>query len=120
MAEIDPLQIQATASGIQVTWLGGLTFAGAVMGYFIKKFDRKMDAHEDKIDHREKEHARLELKLAENYATKDSLRVMFEETQNTNRETAARLEKSIDETKTGVNQLNSKMDNILMQVRHER
>lgn len=80
------------------------------MGYFAKKRDDRIDANEDAIEAQGKLHAALELKMAENYATKPTMIALFEATTAANEKAVARVEKRIDETNGSITKQGDKID----------
>lgn len=109
MAEID-------VSTGHAIWSGALTLATGIMGYLLKKRDAQIDKLGDANLASERAHSALELKVAEQYATKDSLSVLFQETQRTNKESNDRLEKRIDETKADIGKIDDKLDRMGSQI----
>ena len=81
----------------------------AVLG-FMSYFTRKRD---NAIDNNGKAITALELKIAENYATKPTVMKLFEEATLQTKDAVARVEKSIDATNTTVVKLGDKMDKIV-------
>ncbi len=75
------------------------------MAYFVKKRD-------DKVDENERAIAALELKIAENYATKPTVMALFQEATNQTKDAVARVEKSIDITNSSVGKLDTKIDKV--------
>lgn len=86
-------------------WSGILSVGIVIMGYFLKQKDERLTSVEKKTDD-------LKDVVLKDYATKESLRMLFQETQNSARQTAERLEKQIDETKAAVTATNVKIDNM--------
>jgi len=104
--------------GLAVT-LGGtiLGLAGGLLLYMLKKRDDRIDENDKEIDALEKrvnegEKKVLEDKLqaAKEYATKDNVRMLFQESQQANRDMGQRLEKQIDETKKEVKDTQTKIE----------
>lgn len=91
-------------------WSALLTAGLTVMGYFAKKRDDRIDANEDAIEAQGKLHAALELKMAENYATKPTMIALFEATTAANEKAVARVEKRIDETNGSITKQGDKID----------
>lgn len=75
------------------------------MAYFAKKRDAAIDSNQ-------KATAALELKMAENYATKTTVLALFQEATIQTKEAVARVEKSIDSTNLSVKDLNLKIDKV--------
>lgn len=91
-------------------WSSGLTFALLIMGYFIKRRDLEIDKNREATQDQRNDHIRLELKMSETYATKQSLSTMFQETQRLVTESNNRQEKMIDDVKREVEKTNGKFD----------
>lgn len=94
---------------VQILWGTGLTAWIAWMGRASKKRD-------DAIDATAKAVSTLELKVAENYATKTTVNQLFNEAVQQTKDAVGRVEKSIDATNAAVtnmsNKMDSKMDNL--------
>lgn len=75
------------------------------MGFISKKRDDKIDVNANAITN-------LELKVAENYATKPTVMALFQEATTQTKEAVARVEKSIDSTNTSVAKLDLKIDKV--------
>jgi len=86
-------------------WASILTIWLGVMGYFAKKRDQSIDDNGKAV-------TALELKVAENYATKPTVLALFQEATMQTKDAVARVEKSIDATNTSVGKLDSKMDKV--------
>lgn len=92
-------------SGGAALWSSVLTAGLAYMGYFAKKRDDKIDANQEAI-------VALELKVAENYATKPTMLALFDSATTQTKEAVARVEKSIDSTNASVGKLDLKIDKV--------
>jgi len=88
-----------------VWWSIILTFGLGYLGYLSRKRDSDLQRNATAI-------ALLELKMAEKYATKESLDMLFHETTRLNEAAIARVEKSVDGTNASVNKLDSKVDGV--------
>jgi hypothetical protein len=100
------------ASSAGIIWSTLLTIVVSVMGYFAKKRDDKLDSHDVAIDAQEKARSALELKIAENYATKPTVMALFQEATTQTKEAVARVEKSIDTTNITVSKVDTKIDGV--------
>ena len=97
--------MEAEISGAAAIWNGILTIMVTVMGYFLKKRDEDVDANAKAI-------GALELKVAENYATKPTVMALFQEAARTTEAAVARVEKSIDATNLSVSKQGEKIDKV--------
>jgi hypothetical protein len=95
-------------STIHGAWEGVLTVFGGFMAYMLRKRDERIDDIEKGLGETEKNSARIELDAHKTFATKDSMRSMFQETQASIRESSGRMEKQIDETRREVAALDTK------------
>lgn len=86
-------------------WSTILTAGLGVMAYLAKKFN-------DGITSNAKAIASLELKIAENYSTKQTVLALFQEATTQTKESVARVEKSIDATNGSVRNLDLKIDKV--------
>lgn len=89
-----------------------LTAGLAIMAYFIKKRDDAIDDNRKGIKERLDCHTSLELKLAENYATKSTVMALFSETARNHEAAIARVEKRIDETNSAIIKQGDKIDKV--------
>lgn len=96
-----------------ILWCAILTAGLGLMAYFLRKRDDKIDQHDLAIDLQVKAHAALELKIAENYVTKSTMTVLFNEVTSQNKEAIARVEKRIDETNSAIIKQGDKTDKVL-------
>lgn len=105
MADID-------LSSVNSAWNTVLTLLLGALLYIFRKRDADIDEHSKALDDAQKDNARLELKMAENFATKQSLVALFQETTRTNKEGMDRVNSRIDETKDELKNTNTKLDNM--------
>ena len=101
------------SSGASSLWSSVLTIGIGVMAYLVRKRDDKIASHDTAIDAQQKAHSALELKIAENYATKTTVATLFNEVTTQNKEAIARVEKRVDETNGSIVKAADKMDKIL-------
>lgn len=90
---------------VQALWATGLTAWIGWMNRASKKRDDAIEANEKAI-------STLELKVAENYATKQTVLALFQDATQQTKEAVARVEKSIDATNASVTRLDTKIDHI--------
>lgn len=107
-------QVIGVAVGIVSTVMAT---GGSLLAYLLRKRDERIEQHERdiivvnrRVDDTEKEALRQQVKISETYATKDSMRLLFQESQQTQRDMSARLEKQIDETKSEIKDTKNKID----------
>lgn len=93
-------------------WGTFLTIGLGLMAYLVRKRDDKIDEHDSAIENQNKAHSALELKVAENYATKTTMMSLFQEATNQNKDAYARVEKRIDETNTAIGKQGEKIDKV--------
>lgn len=98
-----------TIIAISVAVLSVIT---CMVGYFVRNQDKVLDTHDALIAACGKNHSALELKMAENYATKTTVLALFEETNRNNKEAIARVEKNIETANVSVVNLTQKVDGI--------
>lgn len=90
---------------LQAIWVTGLTAWMGYMGRMSKKRDDAIEANAKAV-------STLELKVAENYATKQTVLALFQDATQQTKDAVARVEKSIDATNASVGKLDSKIDNM--------
>lgn len=91
------------STGMVGVWSSILTAGLGYMGYYSRKRDDAIDAARTAI-------TQLELKVAENYATKPTVMALFQEATTQTKDAVARVEKSIDATNISVAKLDTKID----------
>jgi hypothetical protein len=101
------------SSGASALWSSVLTIGIGVMAYLVRKRDDKISSHDNAIDAQQRAHSALELKVAENYATKTTVATLFNEVTTQNKEAIARVDKRLDETNNSIIKASDKMDKIL-------
>jgi hypothetical protein len=91
-----------------LTAVGGAILTGwlSFMAYFARKRDATLDDTGKAI-------TALELKIAENYATKPTVLALFQEATQQTKDAVARVEKSIDCTNLSVCKLDTKIDKVV-------
>lgn len=95
-----------TITAFGAVWSVIVTAVLGFMSYFAKKRDGAIDANDKAI-------TALELKVAENYATKPTVMALFQEATTQTKEAVARVEKSIDTTNLSVGKLAEKIDKVV-------
>lgn len=98
---------------VGTAWSALLTTGLTVLGYFAKRRDDRIDANEEAITAQGKLHAALELKIAENYATKPTMMALFQTATDANEKAVARVEKRIDETNGTIIKQGEKIDKVI-------
>ena len=96
-----------------------LSFIMTIIGYLMKKRDEKLEQHDNDLKNHRDVHSTIflsiskgETEIAERYATKDSLRALFQETQRTNEMAIARVEKAQDSTNQALEKTNQKVEKV--------
>lgn len=94
-------------------WSAVLTIGLGIMGYLVRKRDDKIDCNTAAIQEAVKAHNVLELKIAENYATKVTMLALFDKASQDTKEAVGRAEKRIDETNVLLSKQGDKLDTII-------
>lgn len=109
-----------TPGGIWDAILGGCM---VIFWYLLRKRDKKIDDHDTAltmhsaaIASTDAAHAAklaaLELKIAETYATKATMNLLFQESSRAHEQAIARVEKVMDETKLEIKDQGKKIDKV--------
>ena len=113
MAEDTTYISSGVLSALGAVWGIVITAVLGFMSYFAKKRDNAIDDNAKAASDNVRALAALELKIAENYATKPTVLALFQEATTQTKEAVARVEKSIDSTNDSVGKLDLKIDKVV-------
>lgn len=99
-----------------IIWSGILSVGGLILGVLAKKRDDKLDEHDIALAANLEAVRALELKVAEQYATKVTMLALFDKATQDTKEAVGRVESRLTETNVAVGKQSDNIQNLTQSI----